>query len=478
MPREAPERTGEKPLPTERLTALDASFLAVETPSAHMHVGWAAVFSPPRDGAGLPTFAELRAHVASRLDRAPRYLQRVEWVPLGVHQPVWVDDDDFDVDRHFRHTVAPDLGSVVDAVMSEPLPRDRPLWQIWIADRLEDGRLGLVGKAHHCMVDGLAAVELGTMLLDPTPERGPLPRSRRFERADREAGDGWRDVPGDGPAALDLLTDGLLARLTDQAKAMEMSLRLLARPMALADGAGRMARTIAHAALPAARPSLFNGASSPRRHLARTTRPLDDLRAVKRKFETTVNDVLLAACAGALRALALERGEEPAKLKVMVPVSVRPSDAGPELGNRISFMFIELPCDEPDALVRLMLVHRDTAERKRLGEPADADAALQAMALAPRPLQRAITQLVASPRMFNLVVSNIPGPSVPLWMRGCRLEAAWPVVPLSEGHALSIGMTTVRDTACFGLYADAESFPDADALGAHLHDAIDELMAQ
>src|SRR4051812_20357844 len=122
-------------MPVERLTALDASFLAAETPSAHMHVGWAALFSLPEDGAGMPTFAELRAHVAGRLPRAPRYLQRVEFVPLGVHQPVWVTDDEFDLDHHLRHTIASDLDRVVDAVMSEPLPRGRPLWQIWVADR-------------------------------------------------------------------------------------------------------------------------------------------------------------------------------------------------------------------------------------------------------------------------------------------------------------------------------------------------------
>src|SRR4051794_15901917 len=150
-----------------------------------MHVGWVALLSAPEDGGGLPTFPELRAHIAGRLDRAPRYTQRVEWVPLGVHQPVWVEDAEFDLDRHLHHTVAHDLDGIVDAVMSEPLPRDRPLWQIWIADNLEDGMLGIVGKAHHCMVDGIAAVELASLLLDDTPEVGELGPSRRFARGRR-----------------------------------------------------------------------------------------------------------------------------------------------------------------------------------------------------------------------------------------------------------------------------------------------------
>src|SRR5918996_4799230 len=156
-------------MPAPRLSALDASFLEVEAPTAHMHVGWAAVFTPRTDGRRC-SFEELRDHVTSRLDRAPRYRQKLATVPFGAHEPVWVDDEDFDPRRHVRRARSPQLGEVVDDVMSRPLDRDRPLWEMWIAERLTDGRVGLVGKAHHCMVDGLAAVELSSLLLDPTAE--------------------------------------------------------------------------------------------------------------------------------------------------------------------------------------------------------------------------------------------------------------------------------------------------------------------
>src|SRR3954452_12583293 len=156
-------------MPVTRLSPLDASFLAVETPTAHMHVGWAAIFEAP-DGGLRPTFEEPRRHIACRLPRAPRYRQVLRSVPFGINAPVWVDDPAFDVSRHVVSTASGRVTDLVEESMSQPLPRDRPLWQIWIAERLDDGRIGVVGKAHHCMVDGIAAVELATLLVDPTPE--------------------------------------------------------------------------------------------------------------------------------------------------------------------------------------------------------------------------------------------------------------------------------------------------------------------
>ncbi|MGH2950665.1 MAG: wax ester/triacylglycerol synthase domain-containing protein, partial [Solirubrobacterales bacterium] len=176
-----------------RLSPLDASFLEVESPTAHMHVGWAAVLDPPEDGPP-PSFEQLRDHIAGRLPRAPRYRQMLRGVPLGLNAPVWVDDPEFDLDRHVVRAESGHLGEIVDAVMSEPLPRDRPLWQMCLAPWLDDGRVALVGKAHHCMVDGIAAVQLGSMLLDPTPKpAAPVP-------------DRWRPQPA--PGRLELLARG------------------------------------------------------------------------------------------------------------------------------------------------------------------------------------------------------------------------------------------------------------------------------
>jgi len=206
-------------------------------------------------------------------------------------------------------------------------------------------------------------------------------------------------------------------------------------------------------------------------------RPLDDLRLIKKRFGVTVNDVVLAASAGALRAYMTEHGDDPVPLKTMVPVSVRTEADDGEFGNRISFMFVELPCDEPDSVRRLERVHAATAQRKQAREPEQADAVLNAAAYLPRLFQRVMSRAVASPLLFNLVVSNIPGPREPMWMRGLELEESYPIVPLAERHALSIGMTTIRDDACFGLYADRSTLPDADRMAWLLDAAIDELYA-
>ena len=184
---------------------------------------------------------------------------------------------------------------------------------------------------------------------------------------------------------------------------------------------------------------------------------------------------MLAAVAGAMRTYLIRRGEQPVALKAMIPVSVRSS--GDILGNHISFVFAELPCDKPDPLGRLQSVHDTMSQRKRNGEPEGADLALKAAAHTPAPVQQTLSRFIASPRAFNLVVSNIPGPAEPLYMLGCPLERTYPVVPLADRHALSVGMTTVRDQACFGVYADREALPDAGGLAHDIDEAIAELLA-
>jgi WS/DGAT/MGAT family acyltransferase len=439
------------------LTALDASFLEVESQTAHMHVGWASLFAPPAAGPA-PTFDELRDHVAARLGRAPRYRQKLADVPLGVGDPVWIDDPDFDVDQHVRRVGARDFQEAIDDVLSVPLSRDRPLWELWIADRLDDGRIGAIGKVHHCMVDGIAAVELSTLMLDASPE----PPEER---------DDWHALRP--PAGLELATDSLVARAAQAARLTQLPVRVARHPTVGIDTAARVLRA-ARSSLRPARSSPLNAPISSRRRLGRVRRALDDLRAVKREHGATVNDVLLTAAAGGLRRFLIARGEEPEPLKAMVPVSVR-DDQGGEFGNRISFVFVELPCDEPDPQIRLARVKAAMSEAKAGGEPQGGDVLLGALEYAPRPLQHLASHLVASPRTFNLVVSNIPGPALPLYMRGCLLEEAYPVVPLADKHGVSIGMTSIAGEACFGIYADAESVPDADALAEAIGESVDEL---
>ena len=190
-----------------------------------------------------------------------------------------------------------------------------------------------------------------------------------------------------------------------------------------------------------------------------------------------LNDVLLAAAAGGVRRFQQAHGEAPIPLKTMVPVSVRAGEEADALGNRISFMFVDLPCDEPDAPRRVRRIHAETRDRKRAGEPEGADDLMRSVSYAPTPLRGPVSRFVASPRTFNLTVSNIPGPAQPMYMRGCRLAEAYPVVPIADRHALSIGMTTIRDGAFFGLYADPLALPDVNELAGHIDAEIDELVS-
>jgi diacylglycerol O-acyltransferase / wax synthase len=448
----------------ERLSALDAAFLSLESADAPMHVGWAAQFAVRTDGS-RPTFEELRAHIAGRLGRAPRYRQRLAEIPLGLGDPVWVDDAEFDIADHVLRAGHGDFQQLVDEVMSTPLQHDRALWELWIADELDDGQIAVVGKAHHCLVDGLAAVELMALLLDATPET--------------ESGDGEGWEPEANPGAFELATEAVRHRAGQALEVARMPLQYALDPGRVLDLPGQAwsgARALVHAASPLAQPSRLNGAMSAMRHLACHTRSLEDIKTIKRRFGTTVNDVLLSATAGALRSLAEERDESPPDIKAMVPVSVEaPSE---RWGNRIAFLFVELPVGEADAVWRLRDIHVAMRDRKREREPEAIDAVFNAIAYAPRAIRKLASKLIASPQLSTLTVSNIPGPQQPLYLMGCEAKRAFPVVPLTDGHGISIGMTTIQDQACFGIYAQAELADDAERIAAGIDAAIDELLVR
>ena len=451
----------------DRLSALDASFLAVEGPSTPMHVGWVAVFDAPERGPH-PSYDELFEHIAGRLDHAPRFRQRLVGVPLSVHDPVWADDPEFDARNHLLRTDDDDLSALVDAVLSSPLQRDRPLWEITVAHALPGDRVALVGKMHHCMVDGTAVVQLGNLLLDAD---AGAPRRRR-------AAPPWS--PAAVPAGGERLARGVVERTGDLAALALAPLRLAGSPRRLLGLPGAVAhgaRVGATALLPPAPASPLNQPGSARRHHVRVTRSIDEIRAVRRRFRVTPNDVLLAACAGALRRFAQRRGEPPQRLKTMVPADVRSSDDASATGNRISFVFVELPCDEPDPVERLLAVNRATTQRRDHGAAEALDAAFRTLARTPPPLQHALAHAFAHPRLFNLTISSVPGPAVTRYLRGHRLREVHSAVPLAGRHALSIGVVTVAGNACLGITADPHSLPDADALATDLEAALDELLA-
>ena len=446
-----------------RLSALDDSFLAVENASAHMHVGWAAAFKRP-EGGQAPRFNELRDHIASRLSRAPRYRQRIASVPFGLNAPIWVDDDHFDVSRHVLHSSATSLRDLADSCMSTQLRRDRPLWQICIADRLEDGRIGVVGKVHHCMVDGIAAVELGSLLLDPERDP-PAPESDRW-------------LPRKAPSAARRLIGGVVDLVREEASLATLPAKIVRSPSRigeLVEPIRRARDALAESLRPSEPTEPVNQPISGARHLAWFSRPLEDLKRIGRPMGASVNDVLLAASAGGMRSFMRSRDRDPVPLKTMVPVNVREGETS-DLGNRISFVFVDLPCDEPDPIRRLQDVRLEMTERKEAGIPEGGDEVMAAIKYLPRPAQHVVSRMIASPRTFNLTVSNIPGPRQSMYMLGCELERAYPVVPIADKHAVSIGMTTIGDQACFGLYAASEMLPDSDTLAQAMDASIDELL--
>jgi WS/DGAT/MGAT family acyltransferase len=457
-------------MPRERLSPLDQSFLRVETPSAHMHVAGRLRFAPA-PGAKPITLGRVRDLVHSRLHAGPRFRQRLAFPPAGLGAPLWVDDPGFDLDWHVT-ALAPDgdvisrgaFAQLTDAVLSEPLDRGRPLWRIHLVPRLEDGTTGLILKAHHAMVDGLSALALGLLLLDlePEPADGPV--------AEPPA---WTPDPPPGGARL--AVDALAGTGVESLRVARNAVRMVGS-RTLGDTLRRTALAVGEDVLRPAPASYVNVPIGPRRTLRGHRIPIADLLDVRAARGTTLNDVALAIVSGALRQLALSRGTMPAPLKAMVPVSRRGADEGNAPGNRIAFVSVTLPLHVRAPLRRLDEIAAQTRAFKASDRAAGNEALLGALAVLPGPLQDAAARFASSARAYNLVVSNVPGPRVPVHLLGAACVEALPVIPLSEGHALSIGILSLHDALCFSVYADPEALPDAAGLPGAISAAALETM--
>jgi diacylglycerol O-acyltransferase len=456
----------------ERLSAIDGSFLRVEDASAHMHVAWAATFRMP-SGSAPPTLARLRRHISARLARVPRFRRRLAYPPPGMGEPFWVDDPGFDVANHVLPlgTLGHELDDrrfelLCDSVLSCRLDRGRPLWEIRLAPRLSGGRCAIVAKIHHALVDGRSAVEVAQLLLDVESSGvAELPAP-------------WQAAPPPGQARL---AAAAVARgVGESLRAARGAARMAGEPRA---AVARVTGTLRRAALAAGedimRPapaSALNARIGPRRALVRHSVELEWVRAVKAAADATVNDVCLAVAAGALRRLALARGDEPLPLKAMVPVDVRSDGEADALGNRISFAFVDLPLDATTGRARLRRIRRATAAFKSDGRPAGRGTVMAALGMLPDPLRGVAARAVSGPRAYNLTISNVPGPDVPLYMLGAELIDAYPVVPIAQGHALSIGIFGYLGRLHFGLYADPDAFPQVHELPGAMDIALDELV--
>jgi WS/DGAT/MGAT family acyltransferase len=450
----------------DRLSALDASFLRVESPTAHMHVGWLSTLRLDPGGQRLDSDA-LAQRVAARLHLAPRFRQRV--LPAPVGEPAWADDRGFRLDRHLvvhegKVAGSAALSRLAGRFLSQPLDRSRPLWSILVVPQAGAGRAAVLGKVHHAMVDGIAAVELGMLLFDLAPD-AEVP----------EPGD-WMPEPADSSLrlAMDSIADGALEQFRTARRIAAMGLSP-ERGLRLGETMRRAAFSLAEDVIRPAPASFLNPPIGPRRSLVIRRLPLARLERLKRARGVKLNDVVLAVVAGALRRFAAVLEEEARPLRTMIPVNVRgAAESGPE-GNRITFAFVDLPIDEPSAAVRMDRIHSATSELKRSGRIAGSDALLRSVGQLPGFLKERAAHLAASPRMYNLTVSNVPGPRMPLFAAGAEVEAIYPVIPVSDGHAMSIGALTYRDSIHFAAYVDPRALPEAGELGTQLSAAVTEL---
>jgi diacylglycerol O-acyltransferase / wax synthase len=429
-----------------------------------MHVGWSAVFALP-EGGDRPTLAALRERVAERINAVAWCRWRLETAPLGLTEPHWVDDPGFDLDAHVQALGEPDepvsfeaFAAMRDELLSTPLDRTRPLWQIFLVPLLEDGRVGLIGKVHHALVDGIAALQIVGLVADDPPQASAVVAER----------------PGHGAAGWAL---GELAHTTERAFGAARAVAGgVAHPGSGARWAGRLLQAAREDIFPAAPPSRLNVPIGPRRSLVGYHAPRDTVRAARRGGGT-INDVGLAVVAGALRALAERQGETPdAALKAMVPVSMRrPDEGGP--GNRIAMVAIELPVHLAGAPERLQFVRTRTRRLKDGGRAEGTYALMRAGGLLPAWLRSPVVRGLASPRVFNLTVSQSPAPRDALLMLGCEMQEVYSVVPIADRHALAIGMIRYRRELFFGCYADPDALPEIRDLPALLEADMLELGA-
>jgi WS/DGAT/MGAT family acyltransferase len=461
----------------ERLSGLDASFLYFETPTMHMHVCATIVFDPSTVEGGY-SFEHVRETIERRLHLVPPFRRKLAAVPLNLHHPVWVEDENFDLDYHLRRIGCPSpgtmeqLGELAGDIASRPLDRSRPLWEMWIVEGLEGGNVATIAKMHHCTIDGVSGANLMVHLfdLDPNEEKPPAPA--------------WE--PEKAPSDLELVGYGLMSRLRRPLNIFKVvpqtvqSITNLIQTRRASDGPGM--------ATPFSAPrTSFNTAITPHRKVAYTRVTLEDIKKVKNAFGTTVNDVVLAVTSGALRRY-LEKYEElPDKsLVATCPVSVRADDDKETVGsNQVSAMFTSMATDVEDPVERLRTIAAATKGAKEEHKAIGADmlqnwaefAAPTTFSLAARAYS-ALKLAERHPVIHNLVISNVPGPPIPLYFAGAKLVALYPLGPIFDGAALNVTVISYMENVDFGFIACRETVPGLWDLAGFINDALGELVKE
>ena len=422
-----------------------------------------------------PAYDDLVAQIESRLHLVPRYRQRLAFVPLGQGRPMWVDDPHFNSSFHVRHAALPSPGSeeqlrsLCGRVFAQPLDRSRPLWEIWLVEGLAGERFAMLFKTHHALVDGVSGVDIATVLFDASPDPTPVAPAEHA----------W--IPRPVPTGAQLLADALLERATVPAEIVRGVRATLRGPRHVAARLGHAAggvSAIARAGLQSAPPSPLNVRIGPHRRFTWVQGDLQQFKAVKNALGGTVNDVVLAAVAGALGRYLRSRGEttEDSVLRAMVPVSVRAEIERGALGNRVAAMWTSLPIGLGDPVQRLLTISHEMEGIKESGQAVGAQVLTELTGFAPPTIMAQAARLQARQRMFNLVVTNVPGPQFPLYMLGRRLQSMYPMVPLAANQALGIAIMSYNGQLDFGLNADYDALGDLETLADDLRAAIEELV--
>ncbi len=461
------------------LSGQDALFLQVEASNQPMHVGGLAIFegAPFYDETGEFRLEDVREAIAARLHLVPRFRRKLHHIPFDTSHPVWVDDPDFDVANHVRCERLPEPGGwdelrhFVQHVEAVPLDRDLPLWELWFVEGLAEGRVALVQKTHHALIDGISGIDVATVLLDLEAEPEP----------DSASAPAWE--PQAPPTDAELLLGGLSERLAGPTAWLQSVAASLRRPdhaaedlLATAVDAGR---ALLAAGLPPS-PTPWNVPIGPTRRYEVARVPLAAVKAVKAAAGASVNDVILAICAGALRAFLLHRGEEvpPGRtLRTFVPVSLRSPDERFSFGNRVSGMLAELPVGESGPEARLREVCRQMAAVKQSGQAEMADQVLAVADLAPPAMVGFAARLIVRQRTVNLGITNVPGPQVPLYCMGARLLEVFPYVGVFEQTGLLMGVISYCGQLGFGLTGDGGSMPDLEVLARAIEAEAEVLLA-
>jgi diacylglycerol O-acyltransferase len=465
------------------LDPLDAIFLELEDADegAHMHIGSAAVFEALPGGGG-PGIEQVRELLHRRLGRLPRYATKLSQPHTGGLQwPTWEHADaETTLESHVRHATLPSPGGDPELLewlgdyWSHRLDRRRPLWEMVLLDGLADGRWALINKTHHCLVDGVGSVDIGHVIFDATPEapedEQPAPAAEA-EWRENEDSDG--EHGGGGLGGLVRMPPALLLR------GARAGADLATHPGKIVDVAERsraVAELLVRDELLAAPHTSLNEPLGTARRFAVVRASLAELQGIKRQLGGTVNDVVLAACAGALRRLLLSRGETPpAGMRAMVPVNLRRASEQLEMGNRVSSLFIPLPVDVEDPRERYAAASRGAAALKSGNAALGGSTILELMGLAPPVLHATAARTLFSRRLFNVTITNVPGPQTTLHAFGAPMREVMPLVPLAAGHTLGIAIVSYDGGLVFGMNADRATVPDLDVAVKGLEDSLEEL---